>query len=37
MNDTRRRFVRLSIFLMPAIVPLAAIHVLRGDLRDVVD
>jgi|SRR5688572_18286434 len=34
MNDTRRRFVRLSIFMMPAIVPLAGIHVFRGDLRD---
>lgn len=35
MNDTRRRFVRLSIFLVPAIVPVAGIHVFRGDLRDV--
>src|SRR5688572_19867747 len=35
MNDARRRFVRLSILLMPAIVPLAAIHAFRGELREV--
>jgi len=34
MSDVRRRFVRLSIFLLPALLILAALHVFRGDLRD---
>ena len=34
MSDVRRRFVRLSIFLLPALMILAALHFFRGDLRD---
>lgn len=34
MSDARRRFVRFSIFLLPAILPLAALHGARADLRD---
>jgi hypothetical protein len=34
MSDLRRRFVRLSIFLLPAFLLLAALHLFRGDLRD---
>src|SRR5262245_46416443 len=33
MSDARRRVVRLSIFLLPALLLLAALYVLRGDLR----
>lgn len=36
MSDVRRRFVRLSIFLLPAFLVLAALHFLRSDLRDAV-
>lgn len=34
MNDARRRAVRISIFLLPALLTLAGFHVARGDLRD---
>lgn len=34
MSDARRRIVRLSIFLLPALLLLAGIHVARADLRD---
>jgi len=34
MSDVRRRFVRLSIFLLPALLILAALHFFRGDLRE---
>src|SRR5688572_23629134 len=34
MSESRRRFVRLSIFLLPALLILAALHLFRGDLRD---
>lgn len=33
MSDARRRVVRLSIFLLPALLLLAALYVFRGDLR----
>src|SRR5688572_9332757 len=34
MSDTRRRAVRLSIFLLPALLVLAGFHAARADLRD---
>lgn len=34
MSDVRRRVVRLSIFLLPALLVLAALHFFRDDLRD---
>src|SRR5262245_25592628 len=34
MSDARRRAVRFSIFLLPALVTLAGFHVARPDLRD---
>jgi hypothetical protein len=34
MSDVRRRAVRLSIFLLPALLILAALHYFRDDLRD---
>ena len=34
MSDGRRRAVRLSIFLLPALVVLAGFHVARPDLRE---
>jgi len=34
MSDFRRRFVRVSVFLLPAFLLLAALHFFRGDLRD---
>lgn len=36
MSDFRRRFVRLSVFLLPAFALLAALNFARGDLRDAV-
>lgn len=34
MSDLRRRFVRGSVFLLPAFLAVAALHVYRGDLRE---
>jgi hypothetical protein len=34
MSDARRRAIRLSLFLLPALVVLAGFHVARPDLRD---
>lgn len=36
MSDLRRRFVRLSVFLLPAFLILAVLHFARSDLRDAV-
>ena len=34
MNDVRRRLIRLSVLMLPALLLIAAVYVARGDFRD---